>query len=251
MEMTCTLLAEFAGNCPLCCRGKQLQEVVTFSSCLEAAHWEAGRSHLLGDALPMAFLMKSLHGCTRAGQWVLLDPCTLRVECGRNKGTMPTKPHGLKGSRGKSSHSPEWGLYFFLHPDTLSTTKSQRLSSWQSVESDKAIKSRSGVQGLSVANCHSQVIRLLSFHAQSFIHTLNSVPQRNNSTHLCVCCMCVFVGTCLWRPETDVKCLPLLPAIMFWDRASLWTWRSPIRLSCVGGDLWVSACFKCLQAWVL
>lgn len=98
----------------LCAAGESnYRKLSHFGSCLEAAHWEAGRSHLLGDALPMAFLMKSLHGCTRAGQWVLLDPCTLRVECGRNKGTMPTKPHGLKGSRGKSSHSPEWGLYFF------------------------------------------------------------------------------------------------------------------------------------------
>lgn len=170
-----------------------------------------------------------------AGQWMLLDPCTLRVECGRNKGTMLAKPRGLKGSRGKSSHSPEWGLYFFLHPDNLSTIKSQRLSSWQSVESEKAIKSRSGVQGLSVANCHSQVIRLLSFHAQSFIHTLNSVPQWNNSMHLCVCCMCVFVGTCLWRPETGVKCLPLLPAIICFETEPL----SELGGHLLGCPVWV------------
>lgn len=101
---------------------------VSTGSChtLAAAHWEAGRSHLLGDALPMAFLMKPLHGCWPMGA---AEPMHSKSGMWKKQGNDAGKAPWAEGLSREEQPQPRMGFLFFLHPDTLSTTKSQRLSS--------------------------------------------------------------------------------------------------------------------------
>lgn len=89
-----------------------------------------------------------------AGQWLLLDPCTLGVECGRNKGTMLESPVGWRALEGRAAIAQN-GVFIFSPSGYLKHHQITKIIELTKCESEKAIKSRSGVQGLSVANCHS------------------------------------------------------------------------------------------------
>lgn len=61
-------------------------------------------------------------------------------------------------------------------------------------------------------------------------------------THVCVC---MYVWTCLWRPEVDIECLSWLPTTLFVGRLSYWTFNllfQPVSLttlfSCLSFPIW-------------